>query len=72
MLYSTYRPQTFKEVVGQENNIRSASNAAAERLCTSSMIYIFFGNMVGIYWADTISSFMSVIELCDAADRKTG
>ena len=21
MLYSTYRPQTFKEVVGQENNI---------------------------------------------------
>ena len=47
--------------------LRRASNAFFERLCASSIIYIFFGSIDGRYEVELISSFMSAIVLCDAA-----
>ena len=42
MLYSTYRPQTFKEVVGQENNILTLKEQCKTKKFDSA--YLFAGH----------------------------
>lgn len=49
----------------------NASNALLERLCTSSIIYIFFGNTDGRYLVEATRSLISEMELCDAASNST-